>query len=102
MWSAFEIRRPTSFIQPSLQLLNISSTANPGIDIVKTVRPRQGGRHFDRRHFKCIFLNENAWISINISPKFVPKFPIVDIQALVQMMAWRQPGDKPVSEALIV
>ena len=73
-----------------------------GIDIVKTVRPRQGGRHFDRRHFKCIFLNENAWISINISPKFVPKFPIVDIQALVQMMAWRQPGDKPLSEALIV
>ena len=22
--------------------------------------------------FKCIFLNENIWISIKISPKFVP------------------------------
>ena len=24
--------------------------------------------------FKCIFLNENVWILIKISQKFVPKF----------------------------
>ena len=33
--------------------------------------------------FKCIFLNENVWISIKISLKFVPKGPIDNILALV-------------------
>ena len=42
---------------------------------------------FSRRHFKCIFLNENIWISIKISLKFVPKGPINNIPALVQIMA---------------
>ena len=52
--------------------------------------------------FKCIFLNENVWISIKISLKFVPKGPINNIQALVQIMAQSQPGDEPLSEALMV
>ena len=33
---------------------------------------------------------------------FVPKGPINNIPALVQIMAWRQPGDKPLSEAMMV
>ena len=41
------------------------------------------------RHFKCIFFNENAWISIKISLKFVAKDSINSISALVQIMAWR-------------
>ena len=53
---------------------------------------------FSRRHFKCIFLNENALISIKISLKFVPKGQINNIPALVQIMAWRRSGDKPSSE----
>ena len=52
--------------------------------------------------FKCILLNENVWISIKISLKFVPKGPINNIQALVQIMAWRRPGDKPLSEPMMV
>ena len=52
--------------------------------------------------FKCIFLNENVWISIKVSVKFVPKGPIYNIPALVQIMAWRRPGDKPLSEPMIV
>ena len=47
--------------------------------------------------FKHIFFNENVWISINISLKFVPTGPINNIPALVQIMAWRHPGDKPFS-----
>ena len=39
---------------------------------------------------KCIFLNENVWISIIISLKFVPKGPINNIPALVAIMAWRR------------
>ena len=52
--------------------------------------------------FKRIFMNENVRISINISLKFVPKGLINNIQALVQIMAWRRPGDKPLSEPMMV
>ena len=37
------------------------------------------------RHFKCIFLNEKVWISITISLKFVPKGPVNNIPALVEI-----------------
>ena len=66
-----------------------------------TLRPRQNGRHFADDIFKCIFLNENVWISIKISLKFVPKGPINNIPALVQIMAWRRTGDKPLSEPMM-
>ena len=72
------------------------------IVLFNTLRPRQHGRHFADDIFKCIFLNENVWISIKISLKFVPKGPINNIPALVQIMAWRRPGDKPLSEAMMV
>ena len=69
---------------------------------VNTLRPRQNGRHFADDIFKCIFFNENVWILIKISLKFVPKGPINKISALFQIMAWRRPGDKPLSEAMLV
>ena len=62
---------------------------------LNTLRPRQNGRHFADDTFKCILLNENVGISIKISLKFVPKGPINNIPALVQVIAWRRPGDKP-------
>ena len=46
---------------------------------------------------RAFSLNENVWISIKISLKFVPKGPINNIPALVQIMAWCRPGDKPLS-----
>ena len=52
--------------------------------------------------FKCIFLNENVRIPIKIPLKFVPKGPINNIPALVQIMAWRRPGDKPLSEPMML
>ena len=67
-----------------------------------TLRPRQKGRYFPDDIFKCIFLNENVCISIRISMKFVPKSPIKNIPALVQIMARRRTGDKPLSEPMIV
>ena len=73
-----------------------------GVNPVNTFRPRQNGRHFPDDSFKWIFLNENVWISIEVSLKFVPKGPINNIPALVQIMAWRRPGDKPLSEPMIV
>ena len=67
-----------------------------------TLRPRQNGRHFADDIFKRIFFNENVWISIKISLKFDPKGPINKILALFQIMAWRRPGDKQLSEAMLV
>ena len=68
---------------------------------LNTLRPRQNGRHFADDIFNCIFLNENVWISIKISLKFVPKDPINNIPTLVQIMAWRRLGDKPLSEPMV-
>ena len=72
------------------------------VGAINTLRSRQHGRHFADDIFKCIFLNENVSISIEISLKFVPKGPINNISALVQIMAWRRPGDKPLSEPMMV
>ena len=69
---------------------------------INSFRPRQHGRHFADDIFKCIFLDKDVWIPIKISLKFVPKGPINNIPALVQIMAWRHPGDKPLSEPTMV
>ena len=69
--------------------------------ILNTLRPRQDGRHFPDDIFKRIFLNENVWTLTKISPRFVPRGPVYNIPALVQIMAWRLPGDKPLSEPMM-
>ena len=69
---------------------------------VNNIEAETNGRHLADNIFKCIFLNENVWIPIKISLKFVPKGLINNIPALVQIMAWRRLGDKPLSEAMMV
>ena len=69
---------------------------------VNSLRLRQNGCHFAGDIFRCIFLNANVWISIKFSLKFVPKVRINNIPALVQIMAWRRPGDKALSESMMV
>ena len=66
------------------------------------LRPRQNGRLFSDDTFKRIFLNKNIRISIRISLKFFPKGLINNIPALFLIMAWRRPGDKPLSEPMMV
>ena len=61
----------------------------------------QNGRHFPDDSFKHIFMNEKFFILIRISLKFVPTGPIDNKPALVQLMAWRRPGDKPLSEPML-
>ena len=51
--------------------------------------------------FKCIFLNENVRIFIQISLKFVPMGSNDNKSALVQVMAWRRTGDKPLPEQML-
>ena len=51
--------------------------------------------------FKWIFLNEKDKIPIQISPKLVPRGPIDNKPALVQVMVWRRTGDKPLPEPMM-
>ena len=69
---------------------------------LNSLRPRQNRRHFADDILKRSFLNENIWILIKILLKYVPKGPIDNIPSLFQIMAWRRPGDKPLSEPMIV
>ena len=46
-------------------------------------------------------MNEKFCISIRISLKFVSRGLIDNKPALVQVMAWRQTGDKPLPEPML-
>ena len=45
------------------------------VSCINTLRPRQNGRHFADDSFNCIFLNENCWVFIQVSPNFVRNDP---------------------------
>ena len=61
-------------------------------------RDKMDAIKFCRQHFQVHFL----WILIKISLKFVPKGPINNIPALVQIMSWHRLGAKPLSEPMMV
>ena len=98
----------TVFTQILLPVFADSISSRVGITwlhftrFLNSLRPRRDRRHFADDIFKCVFLNENEWISLRISLKFVPKVRINNIPSLVQIMAWRRPGDKPLSEPMVV
>ena len=55
--------------------------------------------HFLKRHFQVHFFK--LWILIEISLEIVPNVQANNIPALFQIMAWCQPGDKPLSEPMM-
>ena len=72
---------------PNLYLVN--STENGGQQLLptcKTLRPRQNDSHF-RDIFKCIFENQNIWISIKISLTYVSVGSVDNMSQFVQVMA---------------
>ena len=66
---------------------------------LNTLRLRQNGQHFADDRFS--FFIENVRISIKISLEVVPKGPINNIPALVELMAWCRPG-VPLSEPMMI
>ena len=64
--------------------------------------PDKMEKQFPDDIFKHILFNENVWMLIKISLKILCKCPINNIPALVQIMAYRRPGDKPLSEPMMV
>ena len=79
----------------------VRTTITPAKEACYHIEAEASCRHFADDIFKCIFLNENIWLSLKISLKFVPKIRINSISAFVQIMAWRRPGYKPSSEILV-
>ena len=67
-----------------------------------THSPGQNGRYFADDILKCYFLKERFRILIWILLKFVPKDPIDNKWALVQVMAWRRIDDKPLPEPMLI
>ena len=51
--------------------------------------------------FKCIYMNEKLLMLIGISLKFLPKGPIDNKSALVEVMAWRRAGDKSLPQPML-
>ena len=82
--------RHTSYSQSVSMLIRFHGFGDfsgaPSPQDINTLRPSQNSRHFADT-FKSVFLNENRWISINISLQFVPKHQINNIPVLVQIMA---------------
>ena len=57
-----------------------------------------------RRYFQMHFLEWKVWVSLKISPKFVLflRVQLTIFQHFFQIMAWRRPGDKPLSDTMMV
>ena len=70
-------------------------------EVINSSPPGQNGRHFADDILRCIFLNENDNIPIGISLKLVPRGPVNNKSALIQVMAWRRTGDKPLPEPVM-
>ena len=81
----------------SISSVKPSVTCHIPISSVNSSPPEQNGCHFANN----IFLTENGKILIQFSLKFVPKSPIGNKSTLVQVMACRLFGAKPLPEPML-
>ena len=73
----------------------------PKSGIFKTHAPLTKWPPFWQTTLSNAFFNETDSISIRISLQFDPRSPIDTYSVLVQVMAWRRKGDKPLSEPML-
>ena len=85
-------------------IVYLSNSCSSSVVVIHyySLRPRQNWCHFTDCIFKCIFLNENELISLQSSLTCVPKVQINNIPSLVHIMAWCRPGNKPLSEPMMI
>ena len=69
---------------------------------ISALMSTQNGCHFADDSFKCSLLNENVYILIKISSKFVPMGSMKYIKTSDPIMNCRWPGDRPQSEPMLV
>ena len=67
-----------------------------------TLRPRLNGCHFADDSSKYIIVKKKCVDFDSNFTEFFPKGSVVNIPELVQIMASRRPGDKPLSEPMMV
>ena len=96
-WNHISISQETTHIDGLMQ-----KRRKGYVSCINSLWPSQNGRHFADDTFKRIFMNENMKFRLTFHLRFVPKGVINNIPALVQIMAWRRPGDKPLSEPMMV
>ena len=63
--------------------------------------PEQNGRQYADESFKRIFVNDTDFISIKKSLKFIPKGPVNNKVAFVQVRTLHRTGDKPLPEPML-
>ena len=63
------------------------------------MKPRQYGIHFEDVIFKCKLLQDAMayWVNLHYNMS-----PINNIPEIIQIMAWRQRGDMPLFEPMVV
>ena len=91
--------RPVNPVLVKCSWAQPNSTYDP--DKLNSSPPGQNGRHFADDIFRRVFVNEKLCTLIKISLNFVPRDPIDNNTALVQVMAWRRRGDKPLPEPVL-
>ena len=97
-----------SIVEMQVQCIHIEELNKPHLWVAMgTAQLAHWGRDktaaiFQTTFSNAFFLNENVCIPLKISLKFVPEVRINSFPALVQIMAWRRPGDKPLSEPMRV
>ena len=67
---------------------------------LKSSPPGQNGCHFPYDIFERNFMNENFFYFDSNFTEIFLNGPVNNILALVQIMAWRRSGDKPLSEPM--
>ena len=70
-------------------------------EIINSSLPGQNGRHLGKDIFKCISWMGMTKIPIRISLKLVPRSPVGNKPALVQVMAWCRSGDRPLTGPML-
>ena len=70
--------------------------------MLNTVTPDQNYRHFADGFSKCILSSGKFDVLFPMSPKFAPWGPIDSSPTLVQAMAWRWTGGKPLIEPMVI
>ena len=101
VWAYINIPLRLDFINLQIQEPTSYHQAYHHIVQVEHIEAETKWPPFHRPHFQMHFLELNFWILIQISLRFIPKGPINNIPSLVQIMAWRRSGDKPLSQPMM-
>ena len=67
-----------------------------------TLRPKRNVCHFTDSILKCVFLDKTYEFRLRHHWSLFIRIQLTITPALVQIMAWRRPGNKPLSETFVV